>query len=82
VAVINLALSIEAPMLDEFSSWSSFESLAVQMSEDIPGQALGCDITGAEMAGERIALGPESLTIPGQEIDIPTAEALAGLSGR
>lgn len=40
MAVINLALSIEAPMLDEFSSWSSFESLAVQMSEDIPGQAL------------------------------------------
>lgn len=45
-------------------------------------EALGCDITGAEMAGERIALGPESLTIPGQEIDIPTAEALAGLSGQ
>jgi hypothetical protein len=40
VTVINLALSIEAPMLDEFSSWSAFESLAVQMSEDIPGQAL------------------------------------------
>lgn len=40
MAVINLALSIEAPMLDEFSSWSSFESLAVQMSEDIPGLAL------------------------------------------
>jgi hypothetical protein len=45
-------------------------------------EALGCDISGAEMAGERIALGPESLTIPGQEIDIPTAEALASLSGQ
>lgn len=40
MAVINLALSIEVPMLDEFSSWSAFESLAVQMSEDIPTQAL------------------------------------------
>jgi hypothetical protein len=38
--VINLALSIEAPALDEFSSWSAFESLAVQMSEDIPGLAV------------------------------------------
>lgn len=40
MTVINLALSIEAPALDEFASWSSFESLAVQMSKDIPGQAL------------------------------------------
>lgn len=40
MAVINLALSIGAPALDEFSSWSAFESLAVQMSEDIPVLAL------------------------------------------
>ena len=40
MAVIKLALSIEAPGLDEFSSWSAFESLAVQMSKDVPGQAL------------------------------------------
>lgn len=40
MSVINLALSIEAPDLDEASSWSAFESLAVQMSKDVPGQAL------------------------------------------
>ncbi len=45
-------------------------------------EALGCDITGAEMAGQRIALGSDAVTIPGQEIDIPSAEALAGLGGQ
>lgn len=40
MAVINLALSIEAPDLDALSAWSAFESLAVQMSKDIPGLAL------------------------------------------
>jgi hypothetical protein len=40
VPVINLALSIEAPDLGERSSWSVFESLAVQMSKDIPALAL------------------------------------------
>jgi hypothetical protein len=40
VPVVKLALSIEAPDLDEWSSWSSFESLAVQMSEEVPGRAL------------------------------------------
>lgn len=40
MAVINLALSIEACDLDEFSSWSAFESLAVQMSKDVPGRAV------------------------------------------
>lgn len=38
--VINLALSIEAPDLDERSLWSAFESLAVQMSKDLPAAAL------------------------------------------
>lgn len=38
--VVKLALSIEAPDLDEWSSWSAFESLAVQMSEEVPGRAL------------------------------------------
>lgn len=40
MSVVNLALSIEAPDLDEWSSWSAFESLAVQMSEDLPAVAL------------------------------------------
>ncbi|HZE17058.1 MAG TPA: hypothetical protein VE197_15910 [Mycobacterium sp.] len=40
MAVINLALSIEAPDLDGFLSWSGFESLAVQMGEEFPGVAL------------------------------------------
>ena len=44
-------------------------------------EALGCDISGAEMAGQRVALGTESLTIPGQEIGVPLADALAGLVG-
>jgi hypothetical protein len=38
--VINLALSIEAPDLDECSLWSAFESLAVQISKDLPAAAL------------------------------------------
>lgn len=38
--VINLALSIEAPDLGELSLWSAFESLAVQMSKDLPALAL------------------------------------------
>lgn len=40
MSVINLALSIEAPALDECSSWPVFESLAVRMSEEVPGLAL------------------------------------------
>lgn len=40
MSVINLALSIEAPDLDELSSWSMFESLAVQMSQELPAVAL------------------------------------------
>lgn len=40
MTVINLALSIEAPELDEVSLWSAFESLAVQMSKELPGAAL------------------------------------------
>jgi hypothetical protein len=40
VPVIKLALSIEAPELDASSSWSAFESLAVQMSKDVPTEAL------------------------------------------
>jgi hypothetical protein len=39
VPVINLVLSIEAPDLDVVS-WSALESLAVQMSKDVPGLAL------------------------------------------
>lgn len=38
--VVNLALSIEAPDLDELSSWSAFESLAVQMTKELAGLAL------------------------------------------
>lgn len=38
--VVNLALSIEAPELGALSSWSVFESLAVQMSKDVPALAL------------------------------------------
>lgn len=38
--VVNLALSIEAPELDELSSWSAFESLAVQMTKEVAGLAL------------------------------------------
>ncbi len=38
--VVNLALSIEAPELDELSSWSAFESLAVQMTKKVAGLAL------------------------------------------
>ncbi|MFP5580094.1 MAG: hypothetical protein ACLGIZ_17930 [Acidimicrobiia bacterium] len=44
-------------------------------------EALDCDVVGAELAGQRIALGTESLTIPGQEIDVPLADALTGLVG-
>jgi len=40
VTVINLALSIDAPDLDEASMWSGFEALAVQMAEELPGAAL------------------------------------------
>lgn len=38
--VVNLVLSIEAPDLDELSSWSAFESLAVQMTKELAGLAL------------------------------------------
>jgi hypothetical protein len=44
-------------------------------------EALDCDIVGAELAGQSIALGTESLTIPGQEIGLPLGDALAGLAG-
>lgn len=44
-------------------------------------EALDCDLVGAELAGQRIALGTETLSIPGQEIGIPLADALAGLAG-
>lgn len=40
MTVVNLALSIDAPDLDAFASWSAFESLAVQMSKELPAQAL------------------------------------------
>jgi hypothetical protein len=36
----TLALTIETPLLDAAASWSMFESLAVQMSKDLPWQAL------------------------------------------
>ncbi len=35
-----LALTIETPALDAASSWNAFESLAVQMSQDLPRRAL------------------------------------------
>ena len=38
--VINLALSIEAPDLSDVPLWSAFESLAVQMSKELPAVAL------------------------------------------
>lgn len=44
-------------------------------------EAFGCDLAGAELAGQPIALGTGSLTVPGQEIDLPLADALAGLAG-
>lgn len=40
MTVVNLALSIDVPDLDAFASWSAFESLAVQMSKELPAQAL------------------------------------------
>jgi hypothetical protein len=40
MSVINLALSIDAPDLDESSSWSAFESMAVQMTKELAGAAL------------------------------------------
>jgi hypothetical protein len=40
-----------------------------------------CDLVGAELAGEKVALGVESITIPGQQIDIPLADSLGALSG-
>jgi hypothetical protein len=42
----TLAVTIETPLLDGASLWSAFESLAVQMSKDLPRQAL------AEALGE------------------------------
>lgn len=36
----TLALTIETPLLDVMSSWNVFESLVVQMSRDLPRQAL------------------------------------------
>jgi len=44
-------------------------------------ERLGCDIAGAELAGERIALGTETITIPGQQISNPLADALGALTG-
>ena len=40
MTMINLALSIEVPGLDELSSWAAFESLAVQMTKEVAGLAL------------------------------------------
>ena len=36
----TLALTIETPALDGSTSWSVFESLAVQMSREVPLRAL------------------------------------------
>ncbi|HET7718972.1 MAG TPA: hypothetical protein VFK43_03320, partial [Acidimicrobiales bacterium] len=44
-------------------------------------EQLACDLVGAELAGQKIALGTESITIPGQQIGNPLAAALGALSG-
>jgi len=44
-------------------------------------EAFGCDVVGAELGGERVELGTESVTIPGEEIDLPLADALGELVG-
>lgn len=40
-----------------------------------------CRLVGAEMAGERIDLRTDALTIPGQDAPLPLGEALDALSG-
>jgi len=50
VSSTTLALSIQTPPL-EVSSWSAFESLAVQMGKDLPRQALA---EALEQAQERL----------------------------
>lgn len=43
-----LSLMIEPGVLDARSSWSEFESLAVQMGKELPGQALASVLDDAQ----------------------------------
>ena len=43
-------------------------------------ESLDCRLVGAELGGERIELETGSITVPGQEVDLPTAEGLAAIT--
>ncbi len=47
-ATTTLTLTIEPGVLDTRSCWSEFESLAVQMGKELPGQALASVLADAQ----------------------------------
>jgi hypothetical protein len=48
VSATTLSLTIEPGVLDARSSWSEFESLAVAMGRELPGQALASVLADAQ----------------------------------
>ncbi len=48
MSVTVLTLTVEPGVLDTRSCWSEFESLAVQMGKELPGQALGAVLEDAQ----------------------------------
>jgi hypothetical protein len=46
MSATTLTLTIELGALDARSSWSEFESLAVRMGRELPGQALAWCVGG------------------------------------
>lgn len=51
-------------------------------------ESVKCNIVGAELAGQRVELGTDSITVPGQELELPTgglggfADVLGRLGGQ
>jgi hypothetical protein len=48
MSATTLMLTVEPGVLDTRSSWSEFESLAVQMGKELPGQALASVLADAQ----------------------------------
>ncbi len=48
MSVTTLTLTVETGVLDERSCWSAFESLAVQMSREVPLRTLEAALADAQ----------------------------------
>lgn len=78
MSATTLALTIEMPPLGAWSSWSAFESLAVQMAKDLPRQALAEALDEAQERLVDSVCGPRWAPVRG----LPAPFACPGCGAR